>query len=480
MAYDPTLILDLAETTLTLANNNLHWCYAVITVVIDEETGDETQTAEIVVSETHIDPLDYWESDGLIYYKLGHFSPVVDGKREAHILWNSKQIPEAPKDGKKYARKDGAWSEVVEGGGTPQVNGLGMSDTVIGDLGLPSEVNSTTVNEVTATSHTHKLGNVNITDVSQKLNWDYLYNWWIGVDERKVTSSDDWIVSTKVSIEDLLDYCGGSSVAGGKLKEEGLLHWDYPNVGATNDFGFSAVGGGLRDWDGSFILLGDNGFLWSSDEYSSEGGYSAVFYRQEVYVVQNNNLKTLGLSIRLCNPSTLLSEGEAGSYIGNNGTVYSTIVINGIEWLDLNLAETEWRDHTPINYIPKSEDWIALTTSAYCIYTLPLSDLLIPEHNTLKGLDGGDHDNNFFGHLTEAELEKVQSLGSEFQVHIKFEAVEAFTYTCPYALKFTAMIYQQTNAPTLSVALDTNMVQYDDLVITPDEIGLVTLTGEWL
>ena len=75
---------------------------------------------------------------------------------------------------------------------------------------------------------------------------------------------------------------------------------------------------------------------------------------------------------------------------------------------------------------------------------------------------------------------KITEGSQTFVVHIKFEVVEAFTYTCPYALKFTAMIRQQTNAPTLSIALDTDMAQYDNLVITPDEIGLVTLTGIWL
>jgi hypothetical protein len=62
----------------------------------------------------------------------------------------------------------------------------------------------------------------------------------------------------------------------------------------------------------------------------------------------------------------------------------------------------------------------------------------------------------------------------------KFEVVEAFTFVCPHALKFTSMSHQQTNAPTLSVALNTNMAQYDNLIITPDAVGLVILTGVYL
>lgn len=62
----------------------------------------------------------------------------------------------------------------------------------------------------------------------------------------------------------------------------------------------------------------------------------------------------------------------------------------------------------------------------------------------------------------------------------KFEVAEAFAFVCPEALKFTSMEYQQTNAPTLSVALNTNMAKFDNLVITPDAVGLVILKGVFL
>lgn len=70
--------------------------------------------------------------------------------------------------------------------------------------------------------------------------------------------------------------------------------------------------------------------------------------------------------------------------------------------------------------------------------------------------------------------------GDTFLVHLKFEAVGSIVYTAPYACKFTAMKYSQTNAPTLSVALDTIIAEYGDLTVTADATGLVTLTGIWL
>jgi hypothetical protein len=65
-------------------------------------------------------------------------------------------------------------------------------------------------------------------------------------------------------------------------------------------------------------------------------------------------------------------------------------------------------------------------------------------------------------------------------VYIKFEDAIAFTYTCPYPMKFTGMEYQMANAPALSVALNTDMTKYQSLIITPDAVGLVILKGVWL
>jgi len=47
-------------------------------------------TSEIIVSKNHIEPL---ADDGFIIYKLGYISPVVDGKREARMIWGNERRP---------------------------------------------------------------------------------------------------------------------------------------------------------------------------------------------------------------------------------------------------------------------------------------------------------------------------------------------------------------------------------------------------
>jgi uncharacterized protein (TIGR02145 family) len=56
----------------------------------------------------------------------------------------------------------------------------------------------------------------------------------------------------------------GSNI-GGILKKTGSEDWYYPNVGAKNTFGFSAVPGGIRYFqDQTFDKVLSTNYLWSS------------------------------------------------------------------------------------------------------------------------------------------------------------------------------------------------------------------------
>ena len=47
-------------------------------------------TSEILVSESHIDPL---RDDGFVIYKLGYIHPVTAGVRDASMLWGNVKPP---------------------------------------------------------------------------------------------------------------------------------------------------------------------------------------------------------------------------------------------------------------------------------------------------------------------------------------------------------------------------------------------------
>jgi hypothetical protein len=58
-------------------------------------------------------------------------------------------------------------------------------------------------------------------------------------------------------------YLGGDSVAGGKLKEAGTLNWQSPNIGATNETGFTGLPGRWRvPILGDFRQIGQIGLWW--------------------------------------------------------------------------------------------------------------------------------------------------------------------------------------------------------------------------
>ena len=56
-----------------------------------------------------------------------------------------------------------------------------------------------------------------------------------------------------------------SQIAGNKLKESGTTHWQSTNSGATNESGFTALPGGMRDINGAFNRIGTSGYWWNSD-----------------------------------------------------------------------------------------------------------------------------------------------------------------------------------------------------------------------
>jgi len=103
--------------------------------------------------------------------------------------------------------------------------------------------------------------------------YGHLYNWY-ALDDSRGIAPDGWHVPTYDDWEILSFYLGGGSVAGGKIKETGTTHWNYPNTGATNESGFTALPGGYRDaYDGDFYDMGATALFWSSSEYYSYGAW---------------------------------------------------------------------------------------------------------------------------------------------------------------------------------------------------------------
>ena len=77
-----------------------------------------------------------------------------------------------------------------------------------------------------------------------------------------------WRVPTEADVDELLTFLGGAMLAGGLLKEFDTPHWQSPNTGAEDLYGFQMLPGGMFDL--VFSLLGFKGSFWMLDEAAPE------------------------------------------------------------------------------------------------------------------------------------------------------------------------------------------------------------------
>jgi uncharacterized protein (TIGR02145 family) len=123
-----------------------------------------------------------------------------------------------------------------------------------------------------------------------------LYNWY-AVNRGKLCPTG-WHVATDAEWTRLTNYLGGATVAGGKMKEAGLSHWESPNEGATNSSGFTALPGGYRSIDGSFNYLTYSADFWSSSQDGASDAWSRYLGGSNEYVGRYDDYKTYGFSCR--------------------------------------------------------------------------------------------------------------------------------------------------------------------------------------
>jgi uncharacterized protein (TIGR02145 family) len=124
-----------------------------------------------------------------------------------------------------------------------------------------------------------------------------LYNWYAVNDDRNI-APEDWHVASDIEWQTLVDFLGGSAIAGGIMKESGTAHWESPNSGATNASGFSALPGGLRYSYGKYFNLGTSGSWWSTTEFNVTYAWRWGLVNNSTEVLHSNYDKRDGYSIR--------------------------------------------------------------------------------------------------------------------------------------------------------------------------------------
>jgi uncharacterized protein (TIGR02145 family) len=125
-----------------------------------------------------------------------------------------------------------------------------------------------------------------------------LYNWYAVKDSRGLAPLG-YHVPSDAEFGVLTNYLGGDTVAGGKMKEAGIVHWQSDNSLATNESGFTALPGGFRNTNGTFFSITQENYLWSSSEYNTTNATVVLLGWYNSFAFKYADYKSFGMSVRL-------------------------------------------------------------------------------------------------------------------------------------------------------------------------------------
>ena len=177
-------------------------------------------------------------------------------------------------------------------------------------------------------------------DTSNNSVYGKIYNWY-SVNQSNGLCPLGWHVPSQTEFTTLTTYLGGTSVAGGKLKEAGTTHWNSPNTSATNSSGFTGLPGGWRPTGGSFGGIRGWNNLWCATEFdASNANYYTLSYNTSNFY-GTYNYKYFGCAVRCIkgdyatvNTSTITNirgvASKGGGSISNDGG--ADIIARGICW----------------------------------------------------------------------------------------------------------------------------------------------------
>jgi len=202
------------------------------------------------------------------------------------------------------------------------------------------------------------------------IKYGRLYNWYAA--SNPLFAPTGWHVPTQAEFEILVAELGLS--AQGKLKETGLIYWDSPNEGATNEVGFNGKGSGER-YIADFDSILQYAWHWSL----SEADLLNALMLQLAYDlgsgnIINSELKNSGFSVRLIKDDLIL----VPSLTDLDGNIYRVTKIGNQVWLADNWACTKLNNGVPIPNVTDNTAWAASTTGVYCNYGNDISNVFLP------------------------------------------------------------------------------------------------------
>ena len=133
-------------------------------------------------------------------------------------------------------------------------------------------------------------------DSTSNNSYGALYNLF-AVNSKKLCPTG-WHVPTDTEWATLFDFLGGEPVAANKLKEPGTTHWRSSYNEVTNESGFTALPGGLRGLDGSFLSRTWYGYWWIAPYGAPDTGYTVCMSYEGGQIYPENFYERIACSVR--------------------------------------------------------------------------------------------------------------------------------------------------------------------------------------
>lgn len=134
-------------------------------------------------------------------------------------------------------------------------------------------------------------------DSTQGAKYGKLYNWY-AVNDSRGLAPQGWHIPSDAEWATLETTLGGSSLAGGKMKEAGTIIWGSPNTGGNNNSGFAGLPGGYRFPFGIFTSPSSYGGWWSATENLTNTAWYRLLGYNIVNLSRFDPAKAHGFSIR--------------------------------------------------------------------------------------------------------------------------------------------------------------------------------------
>lgn len=351
--YNPTREWDILETLFNFPTKNGYFLYAKINLL------EGSRECVLEVFEEHIEVKNLIES-GYLRFKLGHISDASSPRTAAMLFGNVKYDA--------YAS-----FEALDASGDV---GTGADQLAKGD-------------------HDHTIDAVKYS--VQTVRYGFLYNFPTVLDARGILA-DGYHIPDLTELTTLRNYLGGATVAGLKMKAVGF--------GGDNSSGLNMLGSGQRLGDGSFAGRLDMAYYWLSN---TDANRIFTLIRTADFCGGSNTAANYGHSIRGIKDSLTAEElalpdfTEASPYIGNDGRSYKTIKIGTQIWIGESLAETEFRDGSPIPEVTDNAEWGATLSAARCSYS---NDENYAFTTTYSSYSEHKHDEHYY---TETETDTLLS-----------------------------------------------------------------------